>query len=442
MKARSAWFCLAAAFALIAVGLFAAVHIPRQAANAADVPAEAPVITNLPVSQISGVTLRMGEDAVGLIPSGTSFEVIGREDIVFDSSKLAALVYTACHLRADRRLSDPEPLSAYGLDAPRAKITLLLPEGDPIRLFFGDTCSVSEQVYMRKENEDAVYLISAENAELLLHSPEDLRQMELFPPDLDLSQLTLTNASGSFTLVQNQNSASGLFEMIFPVSCTPDWAAVNEKVLLPLKELVPDHFIAADASLSDYADEPLCTLSLSDGSQTWVCRFAQGHDGVIYCATDESGNIYSIDSEKTAFLDVAYNDLLGSSLYRRSVSQVSRITLTVENQTYSIEFSGSADTLSSVFCGHSFGATNTQHFYNLLTAIPIAGELTDDASPQAQPMITLTFNLRDGETDILEFLPINTSYCAVSVNGEAQFATYANVPTLIVQVFLKLAEIL
>ena len=59
----------------------------------------------------------MGEDAVGLIPSGTSFEVIGHEDIVFDSSKLAALVYTACHLRADRRLSDPEPLSAYGLDA-------------------------------------------------------------------------------------------------------------------------------------------------------------------------------------------------------------------------------------------------------------------------------------------------------------------------------------
>ena len=102
MKARSAWFCLTAAFALIAVGLFAAVYIPRQAANAADVPAEAPVITNLPVSQISGVTLRMGEDAVGLIPSGTSFEVIGREDIVFDSSKLAALVYTACHLRADQ----------------------------------------------------------------------------------------------------------------------------------------------------------------------------------------------------------------------------------------------------------------------------------------------------------------------------------------------------
>lgn len=91
--------------------------------------------------------------------------------------------------------------------------------------------------------------------------------MELFPPDLDLSQLTLTNASGSFALVQNQNSASGLFEMIFPVSCTPDWAAVNEKVLLPLKELVPDHFIAADASLSDYADEPLYTLSLSDGAK-------------------------------------------------------------------------------------------------------------------------------------------------------------------------------
>ena len=88
MKARSAWFCLAAAFALIAVGLFAAVRIPRQAANAADVPAEAPVITNLPVSQISGVTLRMGEDAVGLIPSGTSFEVSASNSLMRPKSSL------------------------------------------------------------------------------------------------------------------------------------------------------------------------------------------------------------------------------------------------------------------------------------------------------------------------------------------------------------------
>ena len=89
---------------------------------------------------------------------------------------------------------------------------------------------------------------------------------------------------------------------------------------------------------------------------------------------------------------------------------------------------------------HAFGAADTQRYYNLLTSIPIAGELTEEAAPDAAPLITLTFSLRDGGMDILEFLPMGASYCAVAVNGEAQLATYGSVPSLIVQIFLSMAQ--
>ena len=64
-----------------------------------------------------------------------------------------------------------------------------------------------------------------------------------------------------------------------------------------------------------------------------------------------------------------------------------------------------------------------------------AGTLTGRAAPDASPVLTMTVNLRDGDADVLEFLPLASGYCAVSVNGVCQFATYSTVPALIRQCF-------
>lgn len=397
-------------------------------------------ITDIPVSRVAGVSIRYGEDSLGLIPVGTAFDIIGHEEIPFDPSKLSALVYSACHLQADRRIDPADDLSVYGLDQPLAKIPLLLQDGDPIRLFFGDRCPISDQVYMCKENDPAVYLISAAVFALLIRSPEDLRTMELYPPTAELLGISISNASGSYTLSRNQDSVSGLFELVSPVSCDLSWTAVDEKILSPLCELVPDHFIASDVQLSDYAEELSYVLSLYAAEGTWSCRFAKTEDGTVYCSVNDEDIVNSIAPEKTSFLDTAYSDLLGSSLYRRSVSDVANITLTAEARRYTIEYAGTADTLTSVFSNRVFDAADTQKIYNLLTSIPIAGELTEEANPGAVPLITMTVRLRDGDTDILEFLPMGASYCAVALNGEAQFATYASVPLQIVQVFLSAAQ--
>ena len=397
-------------------------------------------ITDIPVSRVAGVSIRYGEDSLGLIPVGTAFDIIGHEEIPFDPSKLSALVYSACHLQADRRIDPADDLSVYGLDQPQAKIALLLQDGDPIRLFFGDRCPISDQIYMCRENDPAVYLISAAVSALLIRSPEDLRTMELYPPTAELLGISISNTSGSYTLSRKQDSVSGLFEMVSPVSCDLSWTAVDEKILSPLRELVPDHFIASGAQLSDYAGELSYVLSLYASEGTWTCRFATAEDGTVYCSVNDEDIVYSIAPEKTSFLETAYSDLLGSSLYRRSVSDVAGITLTADANQYTIDFSGTADTLTSVFSHRVFGAVETQKIYNLLTSIPIAGELTEEANPGAVPLITMTVRLRDGDTDILEFLPMGTSYCAVALNGEAQFATYASVPSQIVQVFLSAAQ--
>lgn len=440
MKAHVVCACLLLSILLVAISV--PLTLSDKGASGPDTADVISVttITDIPVSRVAGVSIRYGEDSLGLIPVGTSFDIIGHEEIPFDQTKLSALVYSACHLQADQRIEPADALSVYGLEQPQAKITLLLQDADPVRLFFGDRCPVSDQIYMCRENDPSVYLISSTVSALLIRSPEDLRTMELYPPSAELLSISISNASGSYTLSRKQDSVSGLFEMISPVSCDLSWTAVDEKILSPLRELVPDHFIASGVQLSDYAGEVSHVISLHAAEGTWTCRFAKAEDGTVYCSVNDEDIVYSIAPEKTSFLDTAYSDLLGSSLYRRSVSDVASITLTADAQQYTIDYSGTADTLTSAFSNHVFGAAETQKIYNLLTSVPIAGELTEEASPSAIPAITMTVRLRSGDTDILEFLPIGAAYCAVAINGEAQFATYASVPSQIVQVFLSAAQ--
>ena len=51
----------------------------------------------------------------------------------------------------------------------------------------------------------------------------------------------------------------------------------------------------------------------------------------------------------------------------------------------------------------------------------------------------MSFEKRDGTTDILEFRPVNDRQCAVFINGRADFATYTTVVRDIISVWEKLA---
>ena len=79
-------------------------------------------------------------------------------------------------------------------------------------------------------------------------------------------------------------------------------------------------------------------------------------------------------------------------------------------------------------------------FYDKINAIPVAAVLDGEEAITAEPLLTISFTLRSGKEDILEFYPISNRQCAVFVNGTAEFSTYTTVTTDIMKAFDNISQ--
>ncbi len=71
-------------------------------------------------------------------------------------------------------------------------------------------------------------------------------------------------------------------------------------------------------------------------------------------------------------------------------------------------------------------ASETVSFVKGAALIPQAGELTEETEITEAPVLRLTFRLRDGEENIVEFIPITDWHCAVIIDGTASAATFTS----------------
>ena len=436
---------IAALLLLLSAGFgLASMALGPQPPQAATEAAEdiRPVLTDLRAGDVQGFTIRCASGNLGVIPHGTQFEIVG-DEMPYSRERLSAFLYAACHLTAERILVDPDPPEAYGLEPPVSQISLLRAGEEPLRIRIGDLCPVSDGRYASVEGSGRIALLPGDISELLAATPQDLQDLRLFP-DFDvngsarLDRLTLESGGESFTLARVADSVSGLFTMTAPVVCTPDWQAVNDRLLIPLAALTPSHFVSADAGAPARfgLDAPDTVLTLTIDGETRHCLLrTDPAGGLCYCYSPEQGRVCSLPASAVSFLSLSYADLLGGTVYRQSLAAVARIRITDGAGGEEILFSGTGETLSAHTGGTLLDAAQAARFFRQVTAIPLAGTLTDRAAPEASPVLTMTVNLRDGDADVLEFLPLASGYCAVSVNGVCQFATYSTVPALIRQCF-------
>ena len=440
MRRIRALYLLSAAFLLLAF-LFR----PAREASPAPVtedPSPAPALTDIRVPDIVGFTITRGEKKIGVLPVGMSFEVLD-DPHPYDQEKLAAFLYGACHLTAARTLEHPEALSVYALDPPLSQISLIPASGETIRLLIGAENPLTQERYAAIEGSDTVAMLSPEISDLLSASPEDLQDLRLFPdfsknPQDAPAGITLSMPGQRMTLTRVAGSVSGLMEMQSPVSSRLDWEAVNNLFLIPLAALTPTRFLsdAEDAVQAYGLDAPDAELLLRYADTDILCRFRFApENGLCYCASSYHPGVCSLPLSAVDFLSLSYTDLLGGSLIHPSLVDIERLSLTADGLDLSVSFSGIGADLTALSSGKLLDAAAASAFFRQVTAIPVAGALTEQAVPGAKSLAAMTLTYKDGTSDILEFLPLTSSYLAVSINGVSQFATYGNVPQLLTQAF-------
>lgn len=401
--------------------------------------------TEFSVGEVQGMVLKNAGGSFGLIntPAGVILQDGG--DVQYSQEKLKMLIYTLSHLQAQRQI-DPSGASReeFGLDAPLAQASLLLSERT-VRLTLGRQNPVSEEYYLEVEGDSSLYMLDPDTAGYMLHSRDDLRDLSLYPALTSntissITQIQVRNDSGTFVLQPMAADRSGIyFGMTSPVETMLDWERVTSRVLNPLRELYPEKFVSDDVPLANYGlDQPDLTLEVTMDGRVYRCGFVQRDPDTWYCASLDRTLVSQLSAQQVEFLQADFMDLVGNSIYTKSVADINRISMKYSGQSFSMEITGESTELTGEGDGFQLDQNELLDFYETIDSIPAAGLLDGTEAVDPKPLLTISITLRDGGEDILEFYPISLRQCAVYINGASEFSTY----TTVVEDMISAAELL
>lgn len=415
LRGRAALLLLAAtAFLLLA-----------EKASVSD-PAREGDVTNFQTGDVQAVVVQNSHGKLGLynLPGGVKAEEKAARD--YSQEKLRKLVYAAAHLSAVRAFPEVGGQD-YGFSEPAAKISLLT-EKETLRLKIGRECPLSDGYYLKREESGTVYVLAAEDASPFLAPKEDFFDLSIFPESDEeierLREITLSREGAAFSL---RCGDEGFF-LTEPAYARLSREAVGRYLLNPLKEFYVDRYAGEETELERFGlDKPDCALRLKTDREEWSCIFKKRPDGSWYCANTAGSAVGIVKEETAAFLLTEFSDLMEGSIYSRGLADLTEFSAHFGDHHMRLRILGEGEELILKGPNRECGLDEALQFYHRIKKIPPSGYVKSHAEISSERMLTMTFCLRGGGEDILEFYPSDERNCAVAVNGKAEFTTYTSV---------------
>ena len=232
-------------------------------------------------------------------------------DYHLDQTKCDTMAAALADLKAKRRLEAPAG-EDYGFAAPLLTVTVTA-AGQTSTFTFGDTNTVTGDIYLQKAGDGAVYTAAAAKAGCFEYGKAEL--FEPFNPAgitaSRLERIEYTLPEGETVRLQavsvpdaEKSADSSAYTTVWRLEGDPDAALDEEKtdaLLSALSGYVTGQITAAagaDPSACGF-DQPLVTLSASDGEKDYALAYAAGADG-YYLRVEGDGSVYTVDGRAAA----------------------------------------------------------------------------------------------------------------------------------------------
>lgn len=399
-----------------------------------DTPEEALLmVTDYHMGTVAGAALVNENGGVALMIQDGEIEILDApKDTVFSASDRKAFLYRMAHVPAQKMLGRAEEWEPYGLEHPQARLTLFLTDGSRISLNLGDQTPMEDGWYLRREDEEYLYLVDEVTARMMKYSLNDFREADVLPvisPD-SLEELTffqLTRDGETLEIQGEKRDGEVRFFLTRPFEAALSWQTVAEKLLVPLSGIERLEFVGDHLSENAYGfggkEEHQLTLELAGERRTLY--FVPGEGDTFYCKNPSNGQVILVGGEGIReWLDQPAADLMASTLYPANAADMEQVTVVAEGLNETLELRGQGELLRGYWGGEKLSQEEALKLFQTLTMIPPAEPLNGTEPLQEEPFLTLYFQRKNGTEDVLKLIPISQRRCAVQVNGAASFTTY------------------
>jgi len=347
---------------------------------------------------------------------------------VLSTETLQSYLFRFSKLISSGTVSHPGDKSVYGLETPRAQVSLFLTNGKKVRLFLGAQNQMDGSYYLSKENDDTVYLLAESDADLFLSEPSAFMASRIFPQlDFeDLNQLKfveLTFSNSTLPSFKIENRGNFTFKMAKPYANTIDYEKTLSELIFPVltlssgtPEVLPKLFTPKEKELSlkIKLNDKIFNLFFFRKS----CSLYMGREGI--------DDILKLDKEMVPFLNLHYLDLFNGSIYHCNVSEIEGVVIQdlIGNRDYNISLSGQSVNLQGTVNGVSVAYPEMMAFFRVLLKTGIARELSEPMDQNQDVILRIRIYKKNGSMDQLDFAPAGEGRQFLYINGTAHFSTY------------------
>lgn len=289
------------------------------------------------------VQRQIGEESVVAAvekDAGGRWRVVSPIQADADQEMVNELVKQLQYATGHAYVEEPGNLADYGLEPPRARVTVFCPDREPQTLLFGSASSKNEKeeggIFAKQEARPAVFVMDPQALTLLPKSPDGFRLRRLFTHQAsDIQSFRYVSAEDDFTI---ENDAEKGWKIAGLEYGDTDQAAVSN--FLSLLKLLEARGFPGDTQPSFGLDTPVIAMTFTfrnDPASATIRVGAKLPDVDRYYATQDTGTAILLNSNDVRAVTKNCFDFRKGALLEFARGEAIRIALTFEGVDYVFE---------------------------------------------------------------------------------------------------------
>lgn len=299
---------------LTGVALAFVIDANTQAEQAASAAEEGTIpLSSFSTEDLTQIQYTYQDETLTLNYDGESWTLADDPDYHLNQTLCNSMAAALCDFNAKRQLTAEEGES-YGTESPLLTVQVTA-AGQTNRFHFGDTNSVTGDVYLQKEGDEAIYTASSSKAECFRYTKEAL--FESFNPtglsssELEQVEYTVSADGQNYTVclqavsqpveeeadsAESAESEAAEYTTVWRLTSDPD-ASLNETALDQIFSSLTSYVSGqiTGAALADFGlDEPTVTVRATTSDAVVNLRYSIAEDG-CYLWVEGDDSIYQVD---------------------------------------------------------------------------------------------------------------------------------------------------
>lgn len=325
-----------------------------------------------------------------------------------------------------------ENLEEYGLDKPRAKVTVNFENTKHFKIIVGNEALSNLGTYIMIEGNPAVYLVDSNDVESFLFSPLDLISKVIVDSadsdaDAEIEEVKLkgANISEEMTFKVNDDETNGAFYKMTSPNNTPANVANSTSYFGSVVSLQADSVVAyhpsADRLKELGLDNPYVTISVKYPNNTYALSASKpDSEGNVNLLNEDTKIAYKLSVNRVPWVNATYDNMLYEYVLAPKIDYVKTVDVTIGSKEYQFNLERKSDDDQSEIVA-KFGKTtlNSGYFnsyFDYLTAV--LREEGNEGNADSAPVLTVKYSYNNGKSDdTVTYYKGDNCYLAKCSNG-------------------------